>query len=202
MENNKRFITTILIMSLIVSSSCMNKMSTTKNNINNEKAVFVPDTTINGELILDNSSALKNFYTISPKIKLVSALRESPVVIFFNNDQTEYLLAYQYEGNTENAFSCFEVGYTNKELFRNKYSITQKNRFTTENKIGLGITLNKLISIKGNAYTLKPDSTIVYQIGDFANDKYLQQHNMPAYFLECAIKNSKVSKIKFGFVQP
>ena len=212
MENKKVFVVTICILKLLcVTSSCSNKENNIKEdtlinvkNINlfKNKTVFIPDTTINNKLMLENYQSAGEFYPAIDKIDLVKLIRESPVVIFCNKDQTEYLLAYQYEGDMKNAFSCFEIGYFKEKEFSSGCSITNEPYFMTENDIQLGMPVDKLISIKGNSYTIKQDSTILYQIEDYSSSVYLQRYNMPAYFLECTIKNSKTNKIKFGFVQP
>lgn len=211
MENKKIFVVTLCILKLLCVTSCSNKQHSNKEdtliNIKNinlfrNKTVFIPDTTINNKLMLENYQSAREFYSAIDKIDLVNLIRESPVVIFCNKDQTEYLLAYQYEGDMKNAFSCFEIGYFNEKEFSSGFSITNEPYFMTENNIQLGMPVDKLISIKGNNYTSKKDSTILYQIENYSSSAYLQRYNMPAYFLECTIKNSKINKIKFGFVQP
>ncbi|MDR1706667.1 hypothetical protein [Dysgonomonas sp.] len=80
---------------------------------------YLPDTTINGIFKLENYLSIKEF-SINNKFEYIEKIRESPVVIFFNDNSEEYLLAYQYEGDTEYAFGCFEIGY-NKDNTLSKY---------------------------------------------------------------------------------
>ena len=61
----------------------------------------LPDTTINQKLLLENARSLKRFYEKVADVDLFERVRSSPVAIFTNTDNDEYLLAYQYEGNTQ-----------------------------------------------------------------------------------------------------
>jgi hypothetical protein len=73
---------------------------------------FIPDSTINRVLKLENYKSLEKFAVISREIKFVHGLRETAVAVFLNRDRSEYLLAYHYEGDSKNTYACFEIGLT------------------------------------------------------------------------------------------
>lgn len=108
------------------------------------------------------------------------------------------MFAYQYEGNTQNEFSCFEIGYCDEKT--KKYAHSDYNNFLTESDLFLGLTLEEVEKIKGKNYT-KQGNKITYLIND-SSSVFLRNYNMPEYFLECVLKQNKVIKIKFGFVYP
>lgn len=93
--------------SILDSTNYVNK----KTKIKEELKEVSPDTTINKLLFLENSESLKRFYSKDKMISEIEKLRESPVTIFSNSDESQYLLGYHYEGNPKNQFSCFEIGY-------------------------------------------------------------------------------------------
>ena len=83
-------------------------------NINNNistKTSFLPDSTVNLILILNNVRSLNQFIPNTNKIKLTEYLRQSPVIVFLNKNKDEFLLAYQFEGSTKNNFFFFEFGF-------------------------------------------------------------------------------------------
>ncbi|MDT0294908.1 hypothetical protein ACFQ3R_00095 [Mesonia ostreae] len=161
---------------------------------------FVPDSTINNVLTLNNSKSSKQFYPeISSSVELIERLRESPVLAF-NSKAKEYLLLYQYEGGVKNEFSCFEIGYISN-LGENETINTDYKNFETESGLKLGLSSEELIKIKGASYS-KEGNKIVYRMDDYPNSNFLKKYNMPAYFLECTLKNNKINRIKFGFDYP
>ena len=168
---------------------------------------IVPDSTINRKLFLSNYNSLQNFYSDYENITTIDRIRESPVVIFMNKSKAEYLIAYQYEGVTKNAFDCFEIGFLNNEQSLNNITIltTSEENFRTETDLRLGMTLEKLKSIKGSNYEKqeKESQTILtYRNTDFKTSSFLKRYNMPSYFMEFTLKENKIIKIKFGFDYP
>ncbi|GGF30304.1 hypothetical protein [Flavobacterium limi] len=175
--------------------------------IENELKEVLPDSTVNKLLILENNESLQKFYKDYKTISTIDRLRESPVVIFISKDKSQYLLAYQYEGNTKNNFSCFEIGYfeNEKKLNQNSSYNVEDKIFETESKLSLGISLERLIEIKGNSYKTKNDkdeSILTYRIDNYEKSSFLKKYNMPGYFMEFRLKNNKITKILFGFDYP
>ena len=175
--------------------------------IENELKDVLPDSTVNKLLILENNESLQKFYKDYKTISTIDRLRESPVVIFSSKDKSQYLLAYQYEGNTKNNFSCFEIGYfeNEKKLNQNSSYNVEDKIFETESKLSLGISLEKLIEIKGDSYKTKNDkdeSVVTYRIDNYEKSSFLKKYNMPGYFMEFRLKDNKVTKILFGFDYP
>lgn len=167
----------------------------------------LPDSAVNKLLILENNKSLQKFYKDYKMISTIDRLRESPVVIFSSKDKSQYLLAHQYEGNTKNNFSCFEIGYyeNEKKLNQNSSYNVEDEIFETESKLSLGISLEKLIEIKGDGYKTKnekDESVVIYRIDDYEKSLFLKKYNMPGYFMEFRLKDNKVTKILFGFDYP
>jgi hypothetical protein len=159
---------------------------------------FVPDSSINEKFLLNNERSLQEFYPNINTLKLVEFVRENPIIAFCNTSKSEYLFAYQYEGNIQNEFSCFEIGYYNEKI--KSYVQSNYKEFTTENGLRLGLSLEEVERIKGKDYT-KQGNKIIYKISD-PNSAFLRNYNMPEYFLEFDLQQNKVVKIKFGFAYP
>ena len=167
----------------------------------------VPDTTVNSKIYLENYESTSQFYDKNKSLDLVERIRESPVAIFLNKSGQEYLLAYQYEGSTEKAFSCFEIGYfkDEKSLAKAKSIQTTEVGFETESGLHLGMSLENLKKIKGNDFEIiKLENFVIvkYKIDNFETSPFLRKYNMPGYFIEAHSKNNRISKIKFGFDYP
>lgn len=184
-------------------------MSKTKEDLVNQPSIFndsgeisralLPDTTINQKLRLLDYGSVRHFYP--GEINLLERLRESPVVFFCTKDKKQYLLAYQYEGDTKDAFSVFEVGYTDSLNGASMCNVTSENSFRTESGLILGMPLHTLIALKGYNFNLPVhDSVLIYRIDSTA--QFLSRYKMPGYFLECQIRNGHVSQFKFGFDYP
>lgn len=173
-----------------------------------KKAVTViPDTTINNKLFLENYKSLSNFYSDEKPLILVEGLRENPVIIFASKSLKEYLLAYRYEGNIENAYSCFEIGYfeEDRKVKLEKAIRVKESKFQTESGLCLGLSLKDVIRIKGEGYEQQKSGDYIvlnYKVEDFENSSFLQQYNMPGYFIKIKLKNNIVTNITFGFDYP
>jgi hypothetical protein len=172
-----------------------------------ESAKVEPDTTINKKLFLENYLSSEKFYTKIDIVDLVEKIRSSPVVVFSNTSKDEYLLTYQYEGNSKNSFSSFEIGYMKNLESVNAKKIYQSNEssFKTESGLKLGLSLAEIVKIKGKGFKRKDtgDETILsYRIEDYNRSIFLKRYNMPGYFIELVLKKDKVIKILFGFEYP
>ena len=170
----------------------------------NEAHNFIPDTTINQKLHLEDYKSFHNFYSGNDTILNFEEIRESPVAIFRNVAYTQYLLAYQYEGGTRNAFDCFEIGYftDDQTLKSKKVYKTEIDEFKTESNIYLGMSFKDLIRIKGKNYKTeihKNKTLIIYRVIDSA---FVNRYHMPGYFMKILIIDNKVFKITFGFDYP
>jgi hypothetical protein len=180
-------------------STVIRKQNTSLDNSIRQTVRFEPDSTINNVLTLNNSESSIQFYPDVSSEKLIERLRESPV-LGFNSKNKEYLLLFQYEGGVKNEFSCFEIGYVS-DLDKNSTISTDYKNFETESGLKLGLSREELIKIKGESYTEEGDK-IIYQVDDYQNSSFLKRYNMPAYFLECTLKDDKIIKIKYGFDYP
>jgi hypothetical protein len=202
-NKNKELLTTIVP---VTSKIEQNDSSINVKNLKSKQEIS-PDTTINSKLALVNYKTFPLFYTNSKSVKTFDRIRECPVVIFSNKSNTEYLIAYQYEGSTANSFSCFEIGYLkdDKELSKLNLHNTEEVFFKTESNLGLGVSVKELLITKGTNYELKKtekESIISYRNVNFGTSTFLQRYNMPGYFMEYTLIDDKIIKIKFGFDYP
>jgi len=167
--------------------------------------LIIPDTTINNKLFLSRSYNIKKFYP--NEIITIDKIRETPVAVFTNNLETEYLIAYHYEGSPKNSFDCIEIGYIKNDIILSKINMykTSEVKFLTENQIQLNMSFNELVNLKGNNFTKKEskDSMILtYRDDNFDSSPFLKRYNMPSYFYEFTLIDEKVVKFKFGFDYP
>jgi hypothetical protein len=207
-NNNRKKVNMInLIALLLFIFSCNEKKQSNlkKDNLIVKKEIitvntFAPDSTVNTIIRLKNENSSIKFYPLIKKNKLLDYVRESPVKFFSNNSNTEYLLAYNYEGDVEDSFSCFEIGIINKD-FELKGAETEYDSFKTESGIKLGISLKELEKIKGKDY-IQENNIITYQISDSNGSSFLKNYNMPFYFMSFEFNDNKLVKYKFGFSYP
>ncbi|WP_017733371.1 hypothetical protein [Nafulsella turpanensis] len=198
----------LLLLSQVIISCTESKTSSRRNQTPKvheedvrQEAIFTPDSTIHGVLKLHNRTSLDEFYGETERLKLVDSLREAYVLPFCNRNGSQYLFGYQYEGNEKLSFSVFEIGYVKKDMEVCEARVDVEN-FSTESGIKLGMPLEELLELKGKEYEFRSDSLIIYKIDDYSGSEFLQKYNMPAYFLECSMNASRVSKIKLGFEYP
>lgn len=170
----------------------------------NAQSEIVPDTTINDKLKLNNYGSIEFFTKDYKYVKTIDRIRESPVAAFTNSNDTEYLLASQYEGSTKNSYSLFEIGYVKDAKLKIAFNNVDEKTFQTESGIHLGMSLKDLIQLKGNDYKIvaQKDTVVTYRINDYNKSKFLKKYSMPGYFIECHIKNSQISNFIFGFDYP
>lgn len=166
---------------------------------------FKPDRSINNHLFLENPESVRNFYTGKKVLKLNETLRGPMVVVFSNQSKDTYLLAAQYEGNTKNYFSLFEIGYfeDDTKVSKTPAFISKDAIFETESGLGLGSTLEQIIETKGKNYKTRKadkDTIMTYYLSD--KHSFVKKHFMPGYFMEFRLRDNKVRRIIFGFEYP
>ncbi len=202
--NSKNIIFYYLICLCILS--CSNKNSNDKDitiadSLNSPE--IHPDTTINEIMRLEDNISTNKFYQNNDNFSYVEFVRESPIVLFLSSDNKEYLMAYQYEGNTKNTFSYFEIGYNDTLLDQYPKIKTNYERFYTESGLSLGISLKDLISIKGSNYIDVNNNKSVIMYRNIADSAFLDRYKMPAYNIEIELTDYNIVKnIKFGFEYP
>lgn len=161
-----------------------------------------PDFSVN-QLKLRKENTFKEFY--SQNLKLQDKLRYSPVLAFVDKNENKYFLAYQYEGDTKNSFSCFEIGYIKDDLeLKKEIAPTKYEDFETESGLKLGISFDEIINLKGKDYKVekKSNGDIVRYVIDDPDNPKIKEYEMPPYFMEFYVKDNKVYKIIFGFEYP
>ncbi len=189
----------------LIAVDTLNKVSSKKEEIDDLRNIFIPDITINKKLYLRADNTLSEIFSNISNIELIEQERICPVALFTNNDNSEYLLAYQYEGDTKNSFACFEIGYR-KDFSKFIPIRTKEKKFQTESGIHLGMTLSELELIKGKGYDEKKISekkmVLTYHISDMHTSAFLKHYNMPGYFIKITLKDEKIMRILFGFDYP
>lgn len=198
-DNSKSNIDTVL-----KADSLSNPIESKRKLISEELNNFVPDSTINKKLILDDYESLTSFYSDNKDLLTIERVRESPVVIFSDVSGEHYLLAYHYEGSAKNAFDCFEIGYfADDQLLKGKRVYkTEIDEFITESNICLGMSFEDLISIKGKCYKTEVLNNTTFLTYNVENSSFVKRYNMPGYFMKFLLKDNKVFKITFGFDYP
>lgn len=165
---------------------------------------FVPDTIINGKFSLRTPGLLEELKLIL-FVKLIEKIRQSPVAIISNEDQSEYLLLHQFEGDTEDTYSILEISKEEPALKNAIQYHSGEQNFQSESGVKLGLSMADIVKIKGSGYTLEvegKDTLMRYAITDYDNSVFLKAYNMPSYFLAVKIKNAKAEHVSFGFDYP
>lgn len=190
--------------SILHQKDSVKKKITVEMRKENLQSEILPDTTINDKIKLNNYGSIELFTQDYKSVKTIERIRESPVAAFVNSNGVEYLLASQYEGNTKNSFSLFEIGYVKDIKQKIEYNKVDERTFETESGIHLGQSFRDLIQLKGDKYqiSVQTDTVVTYRINDYKNSQFLKKYNMPGYFLEFRIKNAKICNFKFGFDYP
>lgn len=167
---------------------------------------FSPEISINKILKLEDYPSFEKFYPNYKNLKVEYGMRETPAILFSNISEKEYLITYQYEGDTKNNFSLFEIGYLKDDIKLKNYNVnkTKYDNFNTESGLKLGMTLEEITNIKGSNYKVekKSNEQIIRYTIDNPNDPKIKQYEMPPYFMEFYLKDSKLYKIIFGFEYP
>ena len=124
-------------------------------------------------------------------------------VAFVNKDTSLYLIAFEYDGDSYNSYSAFEVGYVTDEFYKciSKYYVTEYNTFNTESGICLNMSLDQLLNLKGKECCTIKDNAIIYYL-DVDNSVFVQRHKSPEYYLKCELNKGKICKFYVGFPYP
>jgi hypothetical protein len=163
---------------------------------------FIPDTTLNNEIILMNVRSILNH------LGDVSSYRfeddDLPRVCFIDSSKSFYIILTKLPGGNANRFMFFEVGYlengaSNLCLNRNSYF----NFLSTESGIKLGISFSDFKLIKGANYRKSMSGNLMkisFRI-DSKNDTYgiLKKYNMPIYEANYYFQKGKLIRYSFGF---
>ncbi|MEQ1675667.1 MAG: hypothetical protein ABL876_03125 [Chitinophagaceae bacterium] len=163
--------------------------------------IFVPDSTVNGVLKLDNfESGEENLGDIMDKVNQDASL---PDIYFANKSNTQYLRLIFFPGSTRNSFARFEIGV---KLKNRKYSVLKKfDIFSSESKIAIGTSMTAVIKKKGKDFSKKMEKGLVvltYTLTEMAKYPLLLGHNMPLYSAEYYFKKGKLVKMSYGFEYP
>ena len=172
---------------------------------------FVPDTSVNNILFLTNSNS-----TIDMFGDIMSLLQRQdddfPNVCFVNSDGKEYLRLTLHPGSSFNQISFIEIGFSdhlNNTVPKNKSTY---KHFFTESGILLGMSEEKVKSIKGYDVYFRTSfdnfKVLTYIIEEpFVEQrifisKFLEIYNTPNYNASYWFKNNKLVKFSYGFAYP
>jgi hypothetical protein len=188
----------LIVFLIILIGGCKQKKEEHRINVSqeieNENIEVLPiDSTINLILQLKNPQSFLDFYHPKEKLVYVESLRfGSPLYVFLDRKNVEYLLTYRFEGDVENSISCFEVGFLEDEDFK------------SESGIHLDLTLDSLILKKGHNYSLSLNNndTIISYKTDVEHSEFVKRYSMATYIMEYTIRNNKIRKMYFGFEYP
>lgn len=198
------FLLFFIVLSLLYCNSQSNKKEEAKTNLANhgiEKEKFIPDTTVNNILVLNNPESSVRFLPSINKLPLIERERESPIVILANKTQSEYLLLYQFEGATLNSYSKFEIISIKEYTPTLKATETIYENFISESGLRLNMTLDEVIAKKGNDF-IREDDKIIYRINSNDKSDFLKRYNMPGYSMEFSFKEGHLYKLIYGFDYP
>ena len=213
----------ILLISLFVFSNCgFSNNSKESAQINNtlytkivknkpwaymqNDTVFIPDTTINKLLLLNNDISVINHIGDTDDL-LVHGKDYFPYVYFVNKSGKQYIKMTIFAGGWSNSFDIFEIG--NVSFIKNEVlNKSDFEDFYTESGIHLGMSQAEVKKIKGNHFveTIQKEMNIItYRIsensdfdGDNFTSKFLER-NGTAYRAEYYFKNNILVKFSYGF---
>jgi len=193
-KNYRKIFVSIIIM--ILSLQCL------------AQEEFFPDSTINGVLFLSNPQSSRIFYKDISKIHLQDEISSyNPFgysfVAFVNKDTSQYLIAFEFDGDVINSFSAFEIGYVTDSFLKNvnAYYVTDYDVFKTESEICLNMSSSQLFDLKGK-YCLDKCRNKFFYIIKADNSIFVQRYKAPEYYMIFTIEKDAVCKIEFGFTYP
>lgn len=162
---------------------------------------FVPDTTVNGVLKVDNFVSIeKHLGDIMDKTDHNADL---PDIYFTNKSSTQYLRLIFFPGSTRNCFHRFEIGV---KALNKKYTVLSSfSSFRTESKICIGSSLSSVITKKGKGYKKNISGSITvlsYEVSGLSRHPFLYRYNMPSYSAKYYFKKGRLFKMSYGFDYP
>ncbi len=196
-------VTTILQKIAIMRLSLLILLILISSNISSQNKSFNPDISINGIELFDTTSLKTTIPDISKyidyrgpghKAQLLNKLGDEQITLFFHAGGYRYQTAEIKVSTLTDTINCI-------------HKIQTIDKFKTENGVELYIDKETLISILGNNYKMKTDTsseteTIIYLLNDFKNSDFLQTYNMPEYYSKYKFKNERLIEFGFGFTYP
>jgi hypothetical protein len=214
----------ILFVSLIICSDCSSSGTAKTNedfsndilnkikqwNYMSNDTVFVPDTTINNLLFLNNDMSIINNIG-DTKDLMVNEKDYFPYVYFVNKNGNQYIKMTIFAGGSLNSFDIFEIGYVTPFLKNEILNKSHFENFSSESGIHLGMNELELKRIKGNNFTKTQSNgmnVLNYQISEGENfdgenftSKFLERNGI-GYTAFYFFKNDKLVKFSYGFEYP
>ncbi|MBA3649697.1 MAG: hypothetical protein H0W62_14330 [Chitinophagales bacterium] len=195
---------TILFQACDKSFKSDNRVNTGIISITSDIHSFMPDTSINGLLFLNNPASIKNGF--GDIMSLLEKEKDYPDLYLLDSTKKEYLRMVLFPGSSRNSISQFEVGYYADLPAATKITTSRFLSFYTESQLKLGISKEQSIQIKESDYKEEKGKNnqiiIRYVLNDFNKSAFLKRYNMPVYFAEYWFKENKLIKYWFGFEYP
>lgn len=168
-------------------------------------SAFLPDTTINKRLVLEDSRSVKRFCPSGHEWKVSeNNIRPYPFTLFVDGTGTHYLFAYLYEGNPANQYSAFEMGYASDipQITTLHPRTVADSLFATESGITLGMSEQELRRLKGKEHQRQEDNGTWLVYGLDAQSGFCRRYHMPGYVMKVRIAAKKVDRVWLGFEYP
>jgi hypothetical protein len=196
----------LLMLPLISLLNCVRhdteKVGVKSNQKLGNKNKFIPDTTVNNILHLNNFESSVRFLSSINELTPIEKERESPILLLTDRTHSKYLLLYQFEGATLSSFSKFEIINATSYFPESNPTETIYEDFVTESGLKLNMSMEEVIVMKGNNFVRDNNSRIIYRVDADIESNFLKRYNMPGYSMECDFKEGRLYKLVFGFDYP
>ena len=167
-----------------------------------ENISFVPDTSVNGLVIINSESTIE-YLGISISDKLKREKGYLPNIKIETNNSKQILRVICHPGGGINEIVEFEIEFS--ESFDRTIELkVEQNQFITESGIRLNITVGDLKVIKGKPDSISKGETTIfhYEINDYEKSEFLKKYNYPVYYSDYEFQNGYLTRFKFGFEYP
>lgn len=157
------------------------------------KAAVMPDSSVNKMLQLLNAEFTPD--------SIKNAIDSNGMVVLTTNDETKFMIAYQFPGGPKGSFIGFELCGMKSEIIDYPAKKVNTDLFKTTNGIYFGMPEADFLKVKGDKYQKTSDhEDIATYVYTDAPEDFLQRHNSQQYIFECEMSLQKVSRIRFGFL--
>ena len=157
------------------------------------KTAVMPDSSVNKMLKLLNAEFTPD--------SIKNAIDSNGIVVLTTNDETKFVIAYQFPGGPKGSFIGFELCGMKSEIIDYPAKKVNTEQFKTTNGIYFGMPENDFLKVKGDKFQKTSDhDDIATYVYTEAPEDFLQRHNSQQYIFECEMSLKKVSRIRFGFL--
>jgi hypothetical protein len=168
-----------------------------------QNSIFIPDTSISGIILKDQSSLKSHVSNIRMMIDYDGPGEEACLL---NKDESEIVVLVFHAGAS--MYEVAEMHVYAKPYKPNKCRKPIKlsiDRFVTESGIKLYLQKKDLIKIKGKPLLIDKingEEILEYLINDYEKSGFLKRYDYPGYHAFYTFKQDKLIKMDFGFTYP